>query len=290
LKPSQPSKQSKRVLIVGDRRKGRVAALAKDLAAALKKYCYVAGIDLDHKLQLNKTDADLIIVLGGDGSILRTARRLAGKPVPLVGVNLGNLGFLATVSADAPHDLIAKSISNANSFEQRNQLTVEILQPATKKIINVGDALNDVVVDRGASARLLTLGIYVDGQLAFESRGDGIVVSTPTGSTAYALAAGGPIIHPELDVILITPICAHSLTNRPVVLSAKANIEIVIIDAGAEARLSVDGQTPPRTALRIGDHLRVHRSPDAVRLVVLPNDGFYSRLRNKLHFARPVEG
>ncbi|MFN0205189.1 MAG: NAD(+)/NADH kinase [Planctomycetota bacterium] len=280
----------KRVLIVGDRRKGRAAALAKALATALKKYCDVAGIDLDHKLQLNKTDADLIVVLGGDGSILRTARRLAGKPVPLVGVNLGNLGFLATVSADAPHDIIAKSIANANSFEQRKQLTVEILQPPSKKIVNIGDALNDVVVDRGASARLLTLGIYVDGQLAFESRGDGIVVSTPTGSTAYALAAGGPIIHPELDVILITPICAHSLTNRPVVLSAKANIEIVIIDAGGEARLSVDGQTPPRTALRIGDHLRVHRSPDVVRLVVLPNDGFYSRLRNKLHFARPVEG
>jgi NAD+ kinase len=279
----------RRILIVGDRRKGRVAALAKSLLPELARHARVVGVDLDHKLNLQKTDADLVVVLGGDGSILRTARRLGGNPVPLVGVNLGNLGFLATLSADASPRTIASRIARARTIEERQQLAVEIVRAGGRKIIKIGAALNDVVIDRGRGARLLTLAVHINGHPAFETRGDGIVTSTPTGSTAYALAAGGPIIHPELDVTLITPICAHSLTNRPVVLSAQSVVEIEIIDSDSESRLSLDGQTPPRCGLRPGDRIRILRSRDTVKLVVLPGDGFYDRLRKKLHFARPVE-
>lgn len=288
--PAEKSRRAKRVILVGDRRKGRVASLARDLAPALTKYARVEAVDLDHKLNLQKVRADLILVLGGDGSILRTARRLHGNPIPVMGVNLGNLGFLATLPADESAEEIAELIAGGWNIEERSQLSVEIEHPKTGKILQIGEALNDVVIDRGLGSKLLTLVLRMDHKSAFESRGDGIVISTPTGSTAYSLAAGGPILHPVLDVMLVTPICPHSLTNRPIVVPGTAMIEIEVGDAEGNARFTLDGQTPPRSGLRTGDRIRVRRANVKILLAVLQNDGFYSRLRHKLHFARPATG
>ncbi|MBI3818763.1 MAG: NAD(+)/NADH kinase [Planctomycetes bacterium] len=284
------SRRRKRILIVGDRRKGRVAALARALEPELNKKSRVIGIDLDGNINLQKTRADLILVLGGDGSILHTAHRVADNTVPLMGVNLGNLGFLATISADETPERIAKIVAGGWSIEERSQLSVEIERAATGKILQIGHALNDVVVDRGLRSRLLTLSLRIDGRPAFESRGDGIVIATPTGSTAYSLAAGGPILHPELNVVLITPICPHSLTNRPVVVPGKSVVEMEVIDSDGEARFTLDGRTPPRSGLRTGDRIRVRLADVKIRLAMLGDDGFYTRLRNKIHFARPASG
>lgn len=286
--PRKQSRRAKSVILVGDRRKGRVASIARALEPELRKYIHVAGVDLDHKLDLSKARADLILVLGGDGSILRTARRLAKNAIPLLGVNLGNLGFLATVPADESPARIAEIVTGDWVVEERSQLSVEIEYRQRGKIVEIGEALNDVVLDRGLGSRLLTLSLRIDGRQAFEARGDGIVISTPTGSTAYALAAGGPILHPILDVMLITPICPHSLTNRPVVLPGKSMIEMEVVDADGSARFTLDGQSPPRSGLRTGDRIRIRQADKKIQIAVLPIDSFYSRLRNKLHFARPA--
>lgn len=276
------------VFLVGDRRKGRVASLASEIADAFsRRRLHVVGIDLDHESDLTKARADLVVVLGGDGSMLRTARRLRTNPVPLLGVNLGRLGFLATVSADASAEQIARAAAGPLRIEERSLLAVAIARREGDRVA-MGDALNDAVVDRGQGARVLTLGIHVDGKPAFETRGDGMVVSTPTGSTAYALAAGGPILHPALDVFLVTPICPHSLTNRPIVLPGSSTVELEILDTDGAARLSIDGETPTRPKLRRGDRILFSRAGRSVRVAVLPDDDFYARLREKLHFARPA--
>lgn len=277
-------------MIVGDRRKGRVAAVARGLEPALSQFFDVVGIDLDHKTDLRRAKADLILVLGGDGSILRAARRLAHNSIPLMGINFGNLGFLATLPADDSPERIAELILDGWTIEARSQLLAECELAGTSKTIMIGEALNDVVIDRGLGARLLTLGLRIDGRQAFETRGDGIVISTPTGSTAYALAAGGPILHPTLDVMLLTPICPHSLTNRPIVVPGSSQIELEMLDADGAARLSLDGQTPSKLDLRTGSRVRLRHSEYKIQLAVIPNDSFYTRLRNKLHFARPAEG
>jgi NAD+ kinase len=279
----------KKVLLVGDRRRARVEALAEQLRAALASRLEVTAVDLDDELDLTRASADLVLVLGGDGSILRTAHRLGENAIPLLGVNLGKLGFLATVSADEPVEKIAQRAAGPLAIESRSQLSVSLVRKGGERIA-AGDALNDAVLDRGQGARLLTLGIRLDGRLAFETRGDGILVSTPTGSTAYSLAAGGPVLHPGLDVFLVTPICPHSLTNRPVVVQGSSTIEIEIQDCDDAPRLSIDGETPKAPPLRVGDRIEARRSQRSILLAVLPKDDFYTRLRNKLHFGRPAKG
>lgn len=281
------SARRRRVLIVGDRRRGRVSALARALEPALKRYVTLVGVDLDSRLDLRRERADLVIVLGGDGTMLRTARRLHGNPMPMMGVNLGALGFLATVPAEMPPEQIAENASGTLEIEERSQLAVTIVSRAGKKVFE-GDALNDAVVDRGKASRLVTVGVRVDGKLAFENRGDGLVVATPTGSTAYSLAAGGPILHPSLDVWLLTPICPHSLTIRPVAVPGAAEIEVEILSSGASARVSVDGMDATRRGLAAGDRVVLRKSAHVVRLATLQGDAFYARIRNKLHFAHPT--
>lgn len=279
----------RRVLIVGDRRKERAATLAAALEPALAKLATVVGVDFGGKLDLSRARADLILVLGGDGSILHAARRLGANPIPVMGVNLGHLGFLATLSSDEPPERIARHAAGDFAIEERNRIQVEVVSRRGAPSV-LGHAVNDAVLDRGANARMLTLGVRIDGGSAFETRGDGLVVSTPTGSTAYSLASGGPIVHPSLDTVLLTPICPHSLTNRPIVMPSGAALEIAVVDAGGDARIAIDGWTPSRTGLAVGESLRVSRSPQTLRLAVIRGDDFYARLRSKLDFARPASG
>jgi NAD+ kinase len=278
----------KSVYLVGDRQKGRTVEFAEELAAALRSRVAVVGIDTEQKQDLSQVKADVLLVLGGDGSILRAAQRLRDNPIPIVGVNFGHLGFLATVTPDAAAEQVAATVTGPLVIEERGCFSVAWVRSNGERV-PFGIAVNDAVVDRGGGARLVTLGVTIDGKPAFETRGDGIVVSTPTGSTAYALAAGGPILHPELGVFLITPICAHSLTNRPIVLPWTSTVGIEVVNSDGMARLAIDGQTPPTSALRDGDRIELVRAKRVLRLAVSPDDDFYTRLRRKLHFARPAE-
>jgi NAD+ kinase len=282
------SLKPKKIFVVGDRRKGRTPELAEKMIPALRERFEVVDVDLDQSEDLSKVRADLLLVLGGDGSMLRAAHRLRGNAIPILGVNVGHLGFLATIASDTSPEEIASLVAGPLTIEERGCFSVTYI-PKNGERMQLGDVVNDVVVDRGQGTRLVTLAVRIDGKLAFESRGDGIVVSTPTGSTAYSLAAGGPVLHPELGVFLITPICPHSLTNRPIVLPWTCTVELEILNADGLARLAIDGQTPPRCAPRDGDRVELLRSKRHLRLAVLPHDDIYSRLRRKLHFARMAE-
>lgn len=276
------------VYVVGDRRRGRTEEFANGLVPALKSRVKVVGVDLTQRRDLTRIRVDLLVVLGGDGSILRAAHRLRSNPVPIVGVNLGHLGFLAAVTPRATAEEAADAIAGPLVIEERGCFSAAWIRQG-REPVELGDVVNDAVVDRGRGARLVTLGVHVDGKPAFESRGDGIVVSTPTGSTAYSLAAGGPVLHPELGVFLITPICAHSLTNRPIVLPWTCTVALEVLDTDGRARFSIDGQTPRRVVLQDGDRIELARSKRRLRLAAGRDDDFYTRLRRKLHFARPAE-
>lgn len=223
--------------------------------------------------------ADLIISLGGDGTLLETLHRIAPTTIPIAGVNIGTLGFL-TACTDEEIDQLSEAISKENfRLVDRSMLRVEMTEEGGKRHEFV--ALNEAVLMRGETGRLISLKARVDGELLNEYNADGLLVATPTGSTAYSLAAGGPLIGPRSGVFVITPICPHSLSNRSLVLSDDSVIDLLPSGRTDEAILfSVDG----RDILRIekGSSVRVTRHPQCLNLVRLPGHSFYETLRHKL--------
>ncbi len=224
---------------------------------------------------------DVLVVLGGDGTILRAARAAAPHGIPILGVNLGGFGFLAEVSDRKVGEALTRLLEGDYRLDERMMLRAQILrrdQPTRECI-----ALNDFVVTKSGYARLLRVRTEVNGEHLATHLADGLIVATPTGSTAYSLSAGGPIVHPDVDVIVLTPICAHTLNARAVVVSGSDVIRIRVHPVGAPpppAVLTVDGQEG--FPLEPDDEVRVERSPHPARLIRLGGDGFYSRLRAKL--------
>lgn len=222
--------------------------------------------------------ADLLVVLGGDGTLLSIARAQGARPVPILGINLGTLGFLAEVSVDEMESALERVFAGEMRTERRMRLTVEHLRGG--RALGSWLALNDAVVSSGV-ARLLEIETRADGQLVTIYHADGLIVSTPTGSTAYSLSAGGPILLPSLEAFVLTPICPHALTQRPLVLPDRAVLEIAP-RAAARARLTVDGQDGAELAE--GDSVRVQRSEHAVLLLVPPARSRFDVLRAKLRW------
>jgi NAD+ kinase len=226
--------------------------------------------------------ADAAIVLGGDGTMLNAARNLARHGVPLVGVNQGRLGFMTDVAqADLPtcmDDLLAGRFA----AESRMLLSGEIVRDG--RVIAANLALNEVVVDKGAMGRLIDFDLYVDGEFLYNLRADGVIVSTPTGSTAYSLSANGPILHPRVAGIALVPLCPHSLTNRPVLVGDHSAIEIRIAHAD-DSRAHFDGQLT--FDMKPGDAMCVRRSEYSVRFLHPPGYSYFAMLRQKLHWSRP---
>jgi NAD+ kinase len=225
--------------------------------------------------------ADVLVVLGGDGTILRAARTAAPHGIPILGVNLGGFGFLAEVSDRKVGEALVRLLEGDYRLDERMMLRAQILRrdKAAKEFI----ALNDFVVTKSGYARLLRVRTEVNGEHLATYLADGLIVATPTGSTAYSLSAGGPIVHPDVDVIVLTPISAHTLNARAVVVSGSDVIRIRVHPVGAPpppAVLTVDGQEG--FPLEPDDEVRVERSPHPARLIRLGRDGFYSRLRAKL--------
>jgi len=222
---------------------------------------------------------DLLLVFGGDGTMLRVAREIAGSPTPMLGINIGGLGFLTAVPSDALARALAHIWRSEFTFERR--ALIEAHGRGSRRRLQ-GRALNDVVVSRGREPRLVELEVAVDGEAVTTYRCDGLIVSSPTGSTAYSLAAGGAVVYPTAPVFAITPICPHTLTNRPLILDLTSRIAIKVASAHPAAILSVDGQ--PVGELAAGDGLVVRRSALTVRLMHLAGSSFFEALRRKLHW------
>jgi len=228
---------------------------------------------------------DLAIVVGGDGTLLSIARRLASHRVPLIGVNRGRLGFLADIGYDNMLEDIGHILDGEFHSETRLLLSAEIMRAG--KIAHDATALNDVIVTKGELARMIEFEIYLGGEFVNSSRGDGVIVASPTGSTAYAMSAGGPILQPTLPALSIVPICPHTLSFRPLVVSSDSVIEIVMTGSpGQQAHVSFDGQAS--IALHDGDHIFVRRADYAVELVHPATRSYFDVLRQKLHWGKTV--
>jgi NAD+ kinase len=222
--------------------------------------------------------ASVVVVFGGDGTILRAARAAAPRGIPILGVNLGGFGFLAEVNGPEVERALHRLLEGDYRLDERMMLRGWVERDGRR--IQEVLALNDIVVTKSGYARLLKLHTHVNAELLATHLADGLIVATPTGSTAYSLSAGGPIVHPGVEGIVLTPIAAHTLNARAVVVSAEDTIGIRVEPVGAPPVLTVDGQEG--FPLEPGDEVRVERSPHRTRLVRLGRGGFYSLLRAKL--------
>ena len=221
---------------------------------------------------------DVILVLGGDGTFLGVAREACKYGTPIVGIYLGGLGFLTEVTIDELYPMMERIIDGDYEVEDRQMLITSIRRG--KKNIGTYEVLNDVVINKGALARIIDLAIYIEDSHVTTYKADGIILATPTGSTAYSLSAGGPIVHPGIPVTIITPICPHTLTNIPLVVSSKMKVEIKVTTQEPDTYLTLDGQIGVR--LKTGDLIEVKRTDTSVKLIKSPFRDFFSILKTKL--------
>jgi NAD+ kinase len=224
--------------------------------------------------------ADLAIVLGGDGSMLTAARQLAETGVPLVGVNQGRLGFMTDLAQDSMLDGMTDLLDGKFQSEERFLLEAGV-QRGSERVFQTL-ALNDVVVNKGDLGRMIEFAVSIDGEFIYNQRSDGLIISTPTGSTAYALSANGPILHPAVPGIALVPLCPHALSNRPITVSDSSRIEIVVHPPHT-ARVHADGQA--RFELAAGDLVRVARSNRSIRFLHPLGYSYFAMLREKLHWS-----
>ncbi len=224
-------------------------------------------------------DTDLLLVFGGDGTMLHAARQIAGSRTPMLGVNIGSLGFLTAVPSDKLADALKLVWAGEYKFETRALIEATGVCHGKKL---TATALNDIVVTRGAVSRLIALDVTVNGELVTRYRCDGLIVSSPTGSTAYSLAAGGAIVLPTAEVFALTPICPHALSNRSIILPLSATIRVKAINTLPAAFVNADGQIVGE--LDAGDEITIRRSRRAVRLMRLAHGSFLEAMRRKLHW------
>jgi len=226
-------------------------------------------------------DVDLMIALGGDGTLLSVARGVGTRETPLLAVNLGGLGFMMSTGPEEIFEALESVVDGSYDTQERTVLAATVTRESGGPAQSYY-GLNDIVVNKSAIARLLQLDAVISGELMCSYRADGLIISTPTGSTAYSLAAGGPILHPAVDGICITPICPHTLTDRPVVVPESSSIEIVFQGGDDTTYLTVDGQVG--TGLRVGDRIVIRRAEHSVRIVQTEAPRFFDVLRTKMHW------
>lgn len=220
---------------------------------------------------------DLLLVLGGDGTLLSMARLVGDLGVPILGVNLGGLGFLTALTVEELFPALEACLRGEMVIDERMMLAAAVVRQGERLTEYV--ALNDVVITKSAMSRIINLEVAVDGKLATAYRADGLIVSTPTGSTAYCLSAGGPIVFPTMDAVVLTPICSHTLTNRPIVLPGGVAIEVTLL-SDQDVALTLDGQVS--LALKRSDIVEIRPAAARIRLLRPPQKHFFSVLRTKL--------
>jgi NAD+ kinase len=258
----------------------RGATLALEAATATDSGLPHAAFPLDALA----ARCDLLFVVGGDGTLLAAARAAAPLGLPVAGLNAGRLGFLTDVAPEALDAGLAALLEGRGRAEQRTLVTAEI-ERADGRRVSAGLALNDAVVQKRAAGRMIELATRVDGDFVCTHRADGIVVATPTGSTAYALSCGGPIIHPKVDALAIVPICPHTLSDRPIVVDGGARIVVSLAPGFAgSAQLTLDGQVGLEVAP--GDNVAICRADHRLTLLHPPGHDYFEVLRDKLHWGR----
>ncbi len=259
-----------RQLIVELERLGAETVMDDESAAPLSRPGGVSRADL-------ASETDLVVVLGGDGTLLSVTRGAVGS-TPILGINLGTLGFLTEHTVERLFPLLHAAMEGRAEFEHRQRLEVTVETPGREPIVR--RALNDVVINKSALARMVVLSVHVDEEFLSRFKADGLIVATPTGSTAYNLSAGGPIVYPTLDVVLITPICPHALTNRPIALPMESVIDIRVGSQSEEVYLTLDGQEGFPLTNR--DLVRVRRCNEPVALITEVGRSYFRILHRKL--------
>lgn len=222
--------------------------------------------------------ADCVLALGGDGTFLRAARIAAPSGIPILGINMGTLGFLTEIELNEVEESLQKLIENRYYLEDRMMLAAKVIRGG--KVVNSFVGLNDVVINKGPLSRLTTLDVYAAKEFVTTYKADGVIVSSPTGSTAYSLSAGGPIVYPDLEVIIVTPICPHTLQARPMVIPSETEVRVVLVEQQAHTVLTIDGQNS--FDLQDGDEIIIGKSDHPTRLVRIKEYKFFSILQEKL--------
>lgn len=266
----------------------RVRVVANDLAAWLsERGCEVLrdknqSESFGQVVSLTEMSqrVDLLIVLGGDGMLLHAGRHMVDAKAPILGINLGRLGFLTDTPVGSMFDVVSEILAGNYKTKHHFALQAEIWRDG--KLLQTGVAMNDVVLQRQTHPRPIEFEVQFRDQLMFRTRADGLVLATPAGSTAYALSAGGPIVHPEVEAISVVPLCPHTLSNRPVVVPANAEIQLTLLDSPEPSALNLDGQS--HMTLQQGDGVMVGKA-GMINLIYLPERHYFNTLRSKLHWA-----
>jgi len=223
-------------------------------------------------------ESDLLLVLGGDGTLLAAARVAAPRGIPLLPINMGSLGFLTSFTLEEMFPALEETLAGRSSVSERVLLRVDLDRAG--QIIDGQRVLNEAVINKGALARMIDLELKIDGAFVCRYRADGLIVATPTGSTAYSLSAGGPIVHPSVESLIITPICPHTLTDRPLVVRDSSRVEVSLSGDAESVFLTLDGQKG--IPMQSGDCVRIVRAPERLKLIQPPRKSYFDILRSKL--------
>lgn len=242
------------------------------------KAAALVGEPSQHRKTHIAAQSDMVLVLGGDGTMLNAARLVEEREVPILGVNMGGLGFLTEATVDQLYDSLEKIFAEAFLLEERLMLHARIERHGEH--VAHSTVLNDVVVSKGTLARMIEVQISINGQFVTSLRGDGLIVSSPTGSTAYSMSSGGPIVEPSVRALLLTPICPHTLTHRPLLVESTAEVEVALVSQEDGAMATFDGQVG--VALAHGDTVTVRASEHRAKLIRFPDKTYYEVLRKKL--------
>lgn len=273
-----------RLFIVANLHKPEVAPALRELRAWLEQRVQVVGVDSDSKHDLQRIEADAILVLGGDGTLLSVARRLLGRQIPLIGINFGRLGFLASFTPDDFRTEFENVLAGPGlPIERRMMIEVSVYNNGSGKSRFQATALNDAVITAGPPFHMIELKVSTESEDGVSYYGDGLIVTTPSGSTAYNLSAGGPIINTDVNCFAVTPICPHSLSFRPVVVSAETSILISAIRVNEGTTLFCDGQAA--TKLSAGERVLIRRAPQDLLIVENPASRGWRNLARKLNWA-----
>ncbi len=284
-----PAPHYKTIGIISRPRRSILAEIVPKLLAWLHERGVTTLIDFETAGPVNQTEsgktrhqiaqkAELLLVLGGDGTLLAAAREAAPHGIPILPINLGGLGFLTSFTIEELYPALEDVLAGCAPVSERVMLLAERTQDGLA--LTQQRVLNEAVVHKGTLARMIELELYIDQGFVCRYRADGLIVATPTGSTAYSMSAGGPIVHPSVESILITPICPHTLSDRPIVVADVSEIELRMAENSDSVFLTLDGQTG--VPLQAGDRVRITRAAERLKLIHPPNKTYFEILRNKL--------
>jgi NAD+ kinase len=270
----------KKIIILGNKKKKKIRETIAELEPLFRKKAHVSIIDTSDECETESLSADMAFVFGGDGAILAACRKLNGQQIPLMGVHLGKFGFLAELTPKEVSQTLEKIFAGEYTISQRMLLTCEVIR--SNQIIKKTSGLNDAVISRSSLSRLVSIKLYINGKEVTTYSSDGLIISTPSGSTAHSLSAGGPIVTPDMDAFIITPICPHTLSNRPLVISGDSKIEMEQVSDSEGVGLTIDGQI--YTDIMANDKIRVEKAKEKLHLIDTQTRTFYDVLREKLNW------